>query len=189
MSTSAKPRATQVLLRLVLAALCALCLQTLCSCAGESGGEGEEGIVEHAIKYASTRTTFDLAESSVVNEVPDAEIEISLLSLEDLPDGTREIELEPAVVSDTMAAWSADEWAENRDDLFFNFVAQFNIICKQARNLDGIPEGYEVTSPDYMVVYDSQENAGFVVTSTGVYRKTQDPENPIGEVVVLSDKD
>ena len=49
-----------------------------------------------------------------------------------------------------------------------------------------LPEGYEVTCPDYMVVYNSQKSAGFIVSSTGVYLKTDDPENPIGEAVVVS---
>ena len=85
-----------------------------------------------------------------------------------------------------MASWTEDEWAKNRDDLFFNLVAHFNVICKQANEYGYIPEGYTVTCPDYAVVYDSRKNTGFIVASTGVYQKTDDPENPIGEAVILA---
>ena len=183
MSTSARPGSMQVLSKLVLAVLCILCLHSLCGCSGKTG---DEGAVGQAIKYANARTVLDLADSSVVGELPDATVEISLLSFEDVPGGTKVITLEPAVVSDTMASWGADEWAKNRDDLFFNLAAHFNVICKQANEYGDVPEGYEVTCPDYMVVYDSQGNAGFVVTSTGVYLKTDDSEDPIGEAVVIT---
>ena len=186
MSTFVRPGSMRVLSKLVLAVLCilcVLCLQPLCGC---SGKPGDEGVVEQAVKYANARAVLDLADSSVVGDMPDAMVEISLLSFEDAPGGAKAIELMPAVVSDTMASWTQDEWAENRDDLFFNLVAHFTVICKQANEYGDVPEGYEVTCPDYMVVYDSQKNAGFVVTSTGVYLKTDDPENPIGEVVVIT---
>lgn len=164
-------------------ALCALCLQALGGCAGKSG---DEWVVGQAIKYAGARTELDIADSSVIRELPDATVEVSLLNLEHTPGGTTKIELEPNVVSDTMASWDASEWAANRDDLFFNLSAHFKVVCKQAQYLGDIPEGYEVTCPNYMVVYDSRRSAGFIVTSTGVYLKTEDPKNPIGEPIVLT---
>ena len=183
MSTIAKPGITQVICKLIAAALCALCLLSLCSCAGKSG---DEGVADQAVKYANSRVVLDLASSSVVSSLPDAKVEVSLVGFEEAPDGTREIKLEPCVVSDTMASWTEGEWAKNRDDLFFNLAAHFNVICKQANEYGDVPENYTVTCPDYMVVYDSQKSTGFIVTSTGVYQKTDDPENPIGEAVVLA---
>ena len=165
-----------------LIALCVLCLQFLCGCAGTSG---EEGAVEHAVKYANARTMLDMTPSCIVREMPDAKAEVVLVGLGETTGGTREIELESSVTSNTMASWSADEWAANRGDLFFNFAAHFSVICKQAQKYGGIPEDYEVTCPDYMVVYDSQKTKGFIVASTGVYEKTDDPENPVGEAVVI----
>ena len=183
MTNTAKSGSSRVLSKLALTALCVLCLVALCSCAGKPG---EEGVVEHAIRYAQARSLLDMSASCVVGRTPDAEVEISLLGLEEKPDGVKEIKVEPAVVSDTMASWSEDEWAANRDDLFFNLAAHFTVICKQAHTYGDLPEGYEVTCPDYMVVYDSQKSVGFIVSSTGVYLKTDDPENPIGEAVVVS---
>ena len=185
MSNFARPGSMQVLSKLVLAVLCVLCLQALSGCSGKSG---DEWVVDQAIKYANARAKLDIAGSSVIRELPDATVEVSLLDFEHASDEPAKIKLEPAVVSDTMASWEADEWAENRDDLFFNLSAHFSVICKQANELGDIPEEYEVTCPDYMVVYDSQGNAGFVVTSSGVFLKTGDPENPIGEAVALSDR-
>lgn len=181
MSTFARPGSMQVLSKLIMAVLCALCLQPLFGCSDKSG---DEGAVEQAVKYAHARAVLDLADSSVARALPDATVEVSLLGFEDAPGGAKVIELEPAVVSDTMASWTKDDWAENRDDLFFNLVAHFTIICKQANEYGDVPEGYTVTCPDYMVVYDSKKETGFIVTSTGVYQKTDDPENPIGEAVV-----
>ena len=186
MSIMNTSRSAQALATLALIAVCVLCLQALCSCASKSG---DEGAIDQAIKYASSRNMLDMSVSCVVRKTPDARVDISLLSLENTPDSVREIELEPAVISDTMASWTADEWAENRYDLFFNFVAHFNVICKQANDLGDIPEAYVVTCPEYMVVYDSRKDAGYVVTSTGVYQKTDDPENPIGEAVILAGQD
>ena len=183
MSTITKSGFVRILGKLSLIVVCAFCLQLLCSCSSKSG---EEGLVDHVIKYASARTMLDAAESSVVWTIPDAKVEVSLLSVEESPSGVREIELEPTVVSNTMASWSADEWAANRDDLYFNFAAHFKVICKQAHKYGDIPQEYAVICPDYMVVYDSQRNTGFVVSSTGVYHKTDDPENPIGEAIVLA---
>jgi hypothetical protein len=183
MSNMTKSRFIQAFAKLVLIILCALCLQALCSCASKSG---DEGVVEQAIKYANSRVMLDMSASCVIGNTPDAKVEISLLSFEDAPDGTKEIKLEPAVISNTMTSWTEDEWAENRDDLFFNLVAHFNVICKQANALGDIPDGYVVACPDYMVVYDSQKSTGYIVASTGVYQKTEDPENPIGEAVVLT---
>ena len=183
MTTFARPGLMQVLSRSVAAVLCVLCLQSLCGCSGKSG---DEGAVDQAMKYVNARVALDMADSSVVRKLPDASVEISLSSFEDAPSGAKAIELEPSVVSDTMASWEAGEWAENRDDLFFNLAAHFSVICKQAHEFGDLPEGYEVTCPDYMVVYDSRKNVGYVVTSTGVFLKTDDPENPIGEAVVLS---
>ncbi|MBQ9043587.1 MAG: tyrosine-protein phosphatase [Eggerthellaceae bacterium] len=185
MSTIAKPGIAQALCKLIAAALCALCLLLLCSCAGKSG---DEGVTDQAIKYANSRVMLDLAESSVVSNLPDAQVEVSLVGFEEAPDGTKVIELEPCVVSDTMASWTEDEWAENRDDLFFNLAAHFNIICKQANDYGDVPDNYTVTCPDYMVVYDSKKSTGFIVTSTGVYQKTDDPENPIGKPIVTTDQ-
>ncbi|MBQ9003228.1 MAG: hypothetical protein IJ087_15370 [Eggerthellaceae bacterium] len=119
--------------------------------------------------------------------MPDAKVEISVMNLKDASDGAREIEVEPAVISDTIASWSADEWAVNRDDLYFNFAAHFTVICKQAHELGDLPENYSLTCPDYMVVYDSKRSSGFIVTSTGVYQKTNDPDNPKGDAIVLTD--
>ena len=175
----------RVLARLILIAFCALCLQLLCSCESKSG---DEGVIDHAIKYANSRVMLDMSSSCVVRSTPDAQVEFSLLSFEETPDGVKVIEVVPAVVSDTMASWTADEWAQNRDDLFFNLVAHFSVICKQANEFGDISEEYLVTSPEYMVVYDSQKNTGYIVSSTGVYRMTDDPENPIGEAVVLTSK-
>lgn len=183
MSTISKSSYIQALAALVSIALCALCLLPLCGCTNKTG---DEGVVDHAIKYASNRVELDMSASCVVRSTPDAQVEISLLSFETAPDGTKEIKLEPAVISDTMASWTADEWAQNRDDLFFNLVAHFSVICKQAHEFGDIPEGYEVTCPEYMVVYDSKKSTGYIVASTGVYQKTDDPENPIGEAVVLT---
>ena len=183
MSTITKSSSMRVLAKLSAVALCVLCMQALCGCASKSG---DEGVVDHAIKYANSRVMLDMSISCVVRHTPDAQVEISLMSLEDTPDGVKEIKLEPAVVSDTMASWTADEWAQNRDDLFFNLVAYFSVICKQAHEFGDVPQDYEVTCPEYMVVYDSKKGAGYVVTSTGVYHKTDDPANPIGEAVVLT---
>ena len=177
------PRSLKALSLMISIVLCALCLLPLCSCASKPG---DEGAVDHAIKYANARTLLDMATSSVVGTTPDARFESSLMSLEDAPDGTKEIVLEPAVISDRMASWSEDEWAQNRDDLFFNCAAHFRVICKQAHEFGDMPESYTVTCPDYMVVYDSQKKTGFIVASTGVYQKTDDPENPIGEAIVLT---
>ncbi len=183
MSTIAKSNAKQVLAKLAVIALCALCLQTLCSCASKSG---DEGVVDHVIKYATARAHFDMPVSCVVGNTPDAKIDISLMSLEETPSGVKEIKIEPAVTSDTMASWTEDEWAENRDDLYFNLAAHFRLICKQANELGDVPQDYNVTCPDYMVVYDSKKSKGFIVSSTGVYQKTNDSENPIGEAVILT---
>ena len=185
MSTVTRFGVTRVLFKLIAIVLCALCLQVFSGCAG---GSGDEWAVNQAIKYAHARTQLDMARSSVIWELPDATVEVSLLNFKDTPSGTKEIELEPSVVSDTMASWGADEWAENRDDLFFNLGAHFVVVCKQAHEFGDIPEGYEVTCPEYMVVYDSKRSTGFIVDSTGVYLKTEDPENPIGEAVVLTAK-
>ena len=183
MSTITRFRSVQVLSKLILVVLCALCLQSLCGCANKSG---DEGAANQAIKYATSRTLLDLSPGCVVREVPDAKIEISLVGIEDTPSGVKEIKVEPTVVSDTMASWGPDEWAENRVDLFFNLAAHFNVVCKQANEYGDIPEDYIVTCPDYMVVYDSQKNNGFIVTSNGVYQKTNDPENPLGDPIVLA---
>ena len=168
-------------MRLALIAISALSLQLLCGCAGKSG---DEGVVDQAIKYANSRAVLDMASSSVVLKLPDAKVDVSRLSFEETPSGEKVIKLEPAVISDTMASWGTDEWAANRDDLYFNLGAHFSLICKQAHEFGDIPEGYTVTSPDYMVVYDSQKSKGFIVSSTGVYQKTENPENPLGEPVV-----
>lgn len=186
MSTILRSRPIQVLSKLVLIVLCTLCLQFLCGCASKSG---DEGAVDQAIKYATSRTLLELSSACVVKEMPDATIEISLLGLEDTASGVKEIKVVPVVISDTMASWGADEWAENRLDLFFNFVAHFKYACKQANEYGDVPADYTVTCPDYMVVYDSQKNTGFIVNSTGVYQKTDDPENPIGEPVVITSQD
>ena len=183
MSTLAKPRFMQVISKLVLTALCALCLQSFCGCAAESG---DEGIIDHAARYTYARVYFDLAVSSVLYTLPDAELEIEVLGVKDTPSGVKEIELEPVIVSDTMASWGADEWAANQDDLFFNLPVHFTHICKQAHELGDLPEGYELTCPDYAVVYDSQKSVGFIIASDGIYQKTDDPENPIGEAIVLT---
>ena len=100
------------------------------------------------------------------------------------PDGMREIVVEPEVISDEMASWKANDWADNRVDLYFNLAGHFNVICKQAYLYSDVPEDYAITCPDYMVVYDSQRSTGFIVASSGVYRMTDDPENPIGEPIV-----
>ena len=184
MPASARSGSVQILSKAIFIVLCALCLQLLCSCAVKSG---DEGAVEQALKYANSRIMLDMAPSSVIRQLPDAKIELSV-GLEEAPDGAKEIRIEPAVISDTMASWGADEWAENRSDLFFNLAAHFNVICKQAHKFGDVPEDYTVTCPDYMVVYDSQKNAGFIVASDGVYEKTGDPENPIGEAIVLTGK-
>lgn len=186
MSTTAKFSFMQVLSKLIPIVLCALFLQFLCGCASKSG---DEGAANQAVKYATSRTQLDLTPACVVKEVPDAKIEISLLGLGDTSSGVKEIKLEPAVISDTMASWGADEWAENRVDLFFNFAAHFNVVCKQAQKFGDIPEEYTVTCPEYMVVYDSKKDTGFIVASDGVYKKTDDPENPIGEAVVITSRD
>lgn len=183
MSTITRSRSMQVLSKSVLIVLCILCLQFLCSCSDKSG---DEGASNQAMKYATSRTMLDLSSACVIREVPDAKFEVSLLGIEDTPNGLKEIKLEPTVVSDTMASWGEDEWAENRVDLFFNFAAHFNIVCKQANEYGDVPEGYIVTFPGYMVVYDSKKSAGFIVTSDGVYKKTDDPDNPIGEPVVIT---
>ena len=183
MSNIARFNSKQVLSKLILMALCALCLLPLCSCASKSG---DEGATNQAIKYASSRVLLDLSPASVIREVPDAKIEISLLGIEDTSSGLKEIKLEPAVVSDTMASWGTDEWAESRLDLFFNLAAHFNVVCKQANEYGDVPNDYIVTCPDYMVVYDSHKDTGYIVSSTGVYQKTDDPENPIGEAIVLT---
>ena len=182
MPTIARPHTLRVLFTLSTAALCALCLLLLCSCAGKPG---DEGVVDQAVKYANSRVMLDMPESSVISKLPDAKTEVTLVSFEETPDGVKEIEIEPSVVSDTMASWAESKWAENHDDLFFNLVAHFNVICKQANDYGDIPEGYTVTCPDYLVVYDSKKSTGFIVTSTGVYQKTDDPENPIGDAVFL----
>lgn len=186
MSTAAKPGTMQLLSKLTLIVLCAFGVLSLCSCAAKSG---DEGVVEHAVKYANVRTVLDLAKSSAVLKLPDAEVVVSVMNFDDTSPGEKEIELECAVVSDTMASWSADEWAENRDDLFFNLAAHFNVVCKQAHEFGDLPEGYVVTCPDYMVVYNSQKSRGFIVSATGVYRKTTDPENPLGEPITQVTQD
>lgn len=182
MSTITRFDSMRILARLIVVVLCVLCLQALCGCASRAG---DEGVVDHAIKYASSRVELDMSASCVVRSTPDAQVEVSLLSFETAPDGAKEIKLVPVVFSDTMASWTADEWAQNRDDLFFNLVAHFSVICKQAHEFGDIPEGYEVTSPEYMVVHHSHEGTSYIVTSTGVYQQTNDPDNPIGEAVVL----
>lgn len=185
MSTTAKPRFIQVLSKLTIIVLCACCLQLLCSCASKSG---DEGAIDQTLKYANARVMLDMASSCVVRNTPDAKVDVSVVSVEDAPEGKKEIRIEPAVISDTMASWGADEWAANRDDLFFNLAAHFNVVCKQAHEFGDVPENYVVTCPNYMVVYDSQKSTGFVVTSTGVYQKKDDPENPIGEPIVITSK-
>ena len=184
MSTITTSSSLRVLVKSLLTiALCALCLQALCSCASKAG---DDGIVDHAIKYAQSRAMLDMSNSCVARNTPDAQVEISLLSFGDTPDGLKEIKVEPAVISDTMASWTASEWAKNRDDLFFNLAAHFSVICKQAHDFGDMPEGYVVTCPEYMVVYDSKKSTGYIVSSTGVFLKTDNPENPIGEAVVLT---
>lgn len=182
MSENAKFGLVRVLVEFTLIILCAFCMLTLFSCAGR---QGEEGAVDLAVKYANARTELDMSTSSVVATTSDAKIVISPLGVVDAADGKREIILEPAVVSDTMASWTADEWAENRGDLYFNLSAHFKVVCQQAHKYSDLSESYAVTCPDYMVVYDSQRSRGFIVASTGVYQKTDDPENPIGEAIVL----
>ena len=183
MSTITRLKTTQALAKLTLIVISALSLQFFCSCAAPSG---DEEVANHAIKYAYSRSMLDMASSSAITKLPDTKIEISLLSFEDTPNGEKAIELEPAVISDTMASWGTNEWAANRDDLYFNLGAHFSLICKQAREMGDIPEGYTVTCPDYMVVYDSQKSKGFIVSPTGVYQKTDDPENPVGNAIVLT---
>jgi hypothetical protein len=175
----------RVLSKLAVLALCALCLQPLCGCADVST---EEGIVNHAIKYATTRALLDMSKGSVVRELPDAQVEVALLEVKDAPDGTKEIVVEPEVISDEMAAWKANDWADHRVDLFFNLAGHFNVICKQAHNYCDVPENYTLTCPDYVVVYNSQKDKGFIVTSNGVYQKTDDPDNPIGKAVLTLDQ-
>lgn len=182
MPTISKPGSMWSISKLVLIGLCVLCLLPLCSCVSKTG---DEGAIEQAIKYASNRLPFDMPASSAIATTPDAKVDITLLSFEDTPNGGKIIELEPAVISDTMASWSADDWAANQDDLFYVLVAHFKVICKQAHEFGGVPEEYTVTNPDYMVVYDSKKSEGFIVAATGVYKKTDDPENPIGETIVL----
>ena len=184
MSTIARSGFMRVLSKLILAALCALCLQAFCGCAPDLSSE--EAVVEHAMKYAASKAVLDVPTSSVMYEVPGTSVDVSLLGVEDGADGMREIELAPTVVSDAMAAWEADDWAANRDDLYLNLAARFKVTCKQANMVGDIPDSYVVTCPDYVVVYDSGKNAGFVVTSTGVYEKTDDPENPLGEAVAVT---
>ncbi len=183
MSTITKSNPMLILAKLTAIILCALCLLLLCSCASKTG---DEGVVDHAIKYANSRVKLDMSVSCVVRNTPDAQVEISLLSFKETPEGSKEIKLVPVVFSDTMASWTEDEWFENRDDLFFNLVAHFSVICKQAHEFGDIPEGYEVTSPEYMIVRDSHKDTSYIVTSTGVYQQTDDPDNPIGETVVLA---
>lgn len=183
MPTTAKPSIIQVLSKLTSIVLCALCLQFLCSCASKSG---DEGVVEHTLRYANARIMLDMAVSCVVGHTPDAKVDLTVVSFKETPSGEKEIRIEPAVISDTMASWGTDEWAANRDDLFFNIAAHLNVACKQAHEYGDVPENYVVTCPDYMVVYDSQKSTGFVVTSTGVYQKTDDSENPIGEPIVVT---
>ena len=183
MSTVTRARFVQALALFTVIVVCALCLQPLYGCASKSG---DDAVIDQAVKYANIRTELDMTSACVVRSVPDAKIDVSVTGFEDSSDGMKEIELEPAVVSDTMAAWSPDEWALNRDDLYFNFAAHFTVTCKQAHELGNIPENYEVTCPDYMVVYNSQKTVGFIVSATGVYQKTDDPENPIGDPVVLT---
>ena len=184
MRTATKPSCMQTVSKLMLIALCVLCMQALGGCAGKSG---EEGIVDQAVRYAKARTLLDLSTASVASTTPGVEVEISFMGVEDAPDGTRAIELEPAVVSDTMASWSADEWAQNRDDLFFHFAAHFKVVCNQAHDYSDLPQNYTLTCPDYMVVYDSAHKDGFIVSSTGVYYKTDDPEHPRGEAIIQVD--
>ena len=183
MSSNAEPGSVQALAKFILAALCASCVLASCGCAGK---QGEEGAVDLAVKYASVRTELDTSESSVALTTPDARIDITPIAVEDAPDGKREIVLDPAIISDTMASWTASEWAENRVDLYFHLSAHFDVVCKQAHEYSDLPEGYIVTCPDYMVVYDSQKSKGFIVDSTGVYEKTDDPDDPIGEPIVLA---
>ena len=179
----AKSSPVRVLSTLILIFACALCLQPLCGCAGKSG---DEGVIDHAIKYANARTALDMTAACVVGTIPDAQFETSLVSFEDAPSGVKEIKVEPVIVSDTMASWSEGEWAANRDDLYFNFAAHFTVICKQAHEFGDLPDDYTVTCPDYMVVCDSQRKNGFIVSSTGVYQRTDDPANSIGEAIVQS---
>ena len=186
MSIQTRPRFMQVLSKLILVVLCVLCLLPLCSCAGESS---DEEIVDHATRYAYARVFFDMAISSAVYTLPDAALEIEVLSFKDTPSGVKEIELVPVVTSDTMASWGADEWAANQDDLFFNLPVHFDLICKQAHELGDLPEDYELTCPDYGVVYDSQKSVGFIIAEDGIYQKTDDPENPIGEAIVLCNQE
>lgn len=183
MSTITKSSPLQVLSKLALIVLCVLCVLPLCSCETKSG---DDGVVDHVLKYAKSRVMFDMALSCVVGQTPDANVEIALLGLEETPGGVKQITIEPVVVSDTMASWDADEWAKNRDDLFFNLAAHFSVICKQAHEYGDVPEDYVVTCPDYMVVYDSQRSKGFIVSSTGVYQKTSDFEQPFGEAIALA---
>lgn len=183
MSTIIRPRFLQIVSALTMIALCAFLPQLLCSCTSNTGADG---VVEHIVKYANARTMLDLTPSCVIRDVPDAKVEVVLRDSGQTASGKTEIELESTVASDTMASWSEDEWAANRGDLFFNFVAHFSVICKQAQKYGGVPEDYEVTCPDYMIVYDSQKGKGFIVSSTGVYQKTDNPEDPVGEAVVLA---
>ena len=182
MSTITKSRVIRILAAAVVAALCILCMQSLCGCANTSS---DEAVVNQAIKYAEARIPLDTPASCVINSTPDAKVEISFSGLKEGRDGAKEITLEPSVVSDTMASWGTDEWAKNRDDLYFVFGAHFTVICKQAHKFGDVPENYAITCPDYMVVYDSQKSKGFIVASTGVYEKTNNPDNPIGEPIVL----
>lgn len=175
----------RVLPQFVLIAICVLCLQLFCGCANKSG---DEGAVDQTIKYATSRTLLDVSPACVIRELPDATFEVEFLGIEDTSNGVKEIKVQATVVSDTMASWGPDEWAENRLDLFFNFSAHFNVVCKQANKFGDVPEEYIVTCPDYMVVYNSKKDNGFIVSSTGVYKKTDDPQNPIGEPIVVVDK-
>lgn len=183
MSSITRSGSARLLSKLIAIVLCALCVQPLYGCATKTG---DEAVVDAICKYAYSRTKLDVAATSVYRDTPDATTEIEYMGLEKTPDGLKEVKIVPTIVSDTMASWSADEWATHRDDLFFNFSVGFVVSCKQANEYGGIPEDYVVTCPEYLVVYNAQKTKGFIVNSTGVYHKTDDPENPIGQAVALA---
>ena len=160
-----------------------LCL-LLCSCTDFSS---DEQVVNYAIKYSSVRTELDMSDECVIESIPDARIQVSSLGITE-KEGTKDIKLEPSVVSNTIAGWSQDAWAENWDDLYFNFSAHFQVVCKQAHEYSDVPESYSLSCPDYMVVYDETRERGVIVDADGVYRKTENSDNPRGEAIVLSDR-
>ncbi len=166
-----------------LAISCALCL-LLCAC---SDLTSDQQVVDYARKYATVRTELDMSDACVVHSVPDAVVSVSSLGVTE-SEGVKTIRLEPSVVSDTMASWSQEEWSKNWDDLYFNLSAHFQVVCKQAHEYSDLPAHYTLSSPDYMVVYDESHGRGFVVSSDGVYRKTDDPEEPMGEALVRGEK-